>query len=251
MDDGRELAGKVAIVTGAGRNIGRDIALALAHGGAAVVVNGRSDRAAVDRVVAEIESCGGRAIGVLADVTEAASVERMAASAAERFGRIDILVNNAAVRREAKLEALSLATWREVVGTILDGAFLTVKACLPHLAASGSGAIINIGGVSGHAGAKHRAHVVAAKAGLVGFTKALAHELADRQITANCVVPGLIDTARDPAAALPHHHSVNRTLVGRLGRPEEIADVVRFLAGSRARYITGQSLHVNGGMYLG
>jgi 3-oxoacyl-[acyl-carrier protein] reductase len=138
-----------------------------------------------------------------------------------------------------------------VLATVLDGAFLTVKAALPHLKKSGAGAVVNIGGVSGHIGTKHRSHVVAAKAGLVGFTKALAHDLAGDGITANCVVPGLIDTARDPNAQLPHHHSVSKTLVGRLGTPEEIAAMVRFIAGPQARYITGQSLHVNGGVYLG
>jgi 3-oxoacyl-[acyl-carrier protein] reductase len=146
---------------------------------------------------------------------------------------------------------MTLADWRGVLAVILDGAFLTVRHALPYLKASGAGAVVNIGGVSGHAGARHRAHVVTAKAGLVGFTKALAHELAPDRITANCVVPGLIDTARDPSLPLPAHHSVSRTLVGRLGAAEEIAAAVRFLAGPEARYITGQALHVNGGMYLG
>ena len=246
-----ELDGRVAIVTGGGRNIGRAIALALAEGGAAVVVNGRQNREAVDGVVREIEARGGAALAALADVADEAAVERMAAAAAERFGRIDILVNNAAGRPERRLEDLTLADWRGVLATILDGAFLTVKAALPHLKASGAGAVINIGGVSGHVGAKHRAHVVTGKAGLIGLTKALAHELAEHNVTANCVVPGLIATARDPAAQLPHHHSVSRTLTGRLGLPEEIAAAVRFLAGPQARYITGQTLHVNGGVYLG
>lgn len=246
-----ELTGRVAIVTGAGRNIGRSIALTLAEGGAAVVVNGRQDRAAVDGVVGEIASKGGKALGLMADVGDEAAVARMVATAVERFGRIDIVVNNAAGRPERKLEEMSLAEWREVMTTVLDGAFLTVKAALPHLKASGAGSVTNIGGVSGHIGTKSRAHVVTAKAGLVGFTKALAHDLAGDQITANCVVPGLIATARDPNAQLPHHHSVSKTLVGRLGTPEEIAAAVRYLAGPQARYITGQTLHVNGGVYLG
>jgi 3-oxoacyl-[acyl-carrier protein] reductase len=246
-----ELDGRVAIVTGAGRNIGRAIALALADAGAAVVVNGRANREAVDGVVREIEAGGGAALAAMADVADEAAVERMAAAAAERFGRIDILVNNAAGRPERRLEDLTLADWRGVLATILDGAFLAVKAALPRLKASGVGAVVNIGGVSGHAGSKHRAHVVTAKAGLIGLTKALAHELAEHNVTANCVVPGLIATARDPAAQLPHHHSVSRTLAGRLGSPEEIAAAVRFLAGPQARYITGQTLHVNGGVYLG
>jgi 3-oxoacyl-[acyl-carrier protein] reductase len=250
-ETGQELAGRVAIVTGAGRNIGRAIAHALASAGAALVVNGRANRANVDAVVGEIEAQGGKALAVMADVTDEAAVERMAAAAAERFGRIDILVNNAAGRPEKALEAMSLADWRGVLATILDGAFLTVKAALPHLKHGGTGAIINIGGVSGHVGTRHRAHVVTAKAGLIGLTKALAHDLAQDKITANCVVPGLIETARDPDAQLPHHHSVSKTLTGRFGTPEEIAAAVRFLAGPQARYITGQTLHVNGGVYLG
>jgi 3-oxoacyl-[acyl-carrier protein] reductase len=250
-ETGQELAGRVAIVTGAGRNIGRAIAHALASAGAAVVVNGRANHANVDAVVGEIEAQGGNALAVMADVTDEAAVERMAAAAAERFGRIDILVNNAAGRPEKALEAMSLADWRGVLATILDGAFLTVKAALPHLKHGGTGAIINIGGVSGHVGTRHRAHVVTAKAGLIGLTKALAHDLAQDKITANCVVPGLIETARDPDAQLPHHHSVSKTLTGRFGTPEEIAAAVRFLAGPQARYITGQTLHVNGGVYLG
>jgi 3-oxoacyl-[acyl-carrier protein] reductase len=250
-ETGQELAGRVAIVTGAGRNIGRAIAHALASAGAAVAVNGRANRANVDAVVGEIEAQGGKALAVMADVTDEAAVERMAAAAVERFGGIDILVNNAAGRPEKALEAMSLADWRGVLATILDGAFLTVKAALPHLKHGGTGAIINIGGVSGHVGTRHRAHVVTAKAGLIGLTKALAHDLAQDKITANCVVPGLIETARDPNAQLPHHHSVSKTLTGRFGTPEEIAAAVRFLAGPQARYITGQTLHVNGGVYLG
>jgi 3-oxoacyl-[acyl-carrier protein] reductase len=251
MHSSNELAGRVAIVTGAGRNIGRAIALALAEAGAAVVVNGRANREAVDGVVREIEAGGGKALAFLADVADQTAVERMASATAQQFGRIDILVNNAAGRSEQTLEAMSLADWRGVTATILDGAFLVVKAALPHLKTSGAGAIVNIGGVSGHAGSKHRAHVVTAKAGLVGLTKALAHDLAEHGVTANCVVPGLIETARDPKAQLPHHHSLSKTLVGRLGAPEEIAAAVRFLAGPQARYITGQTLHVNGGVYLG
>jgi 3-oxoacyl-[acyl-carrier protein] reductase len=251
MSTDKHLSGRVAVVTGASRNIGRAIALALAEAGAAVTVNGHSNRAAANAVVGEIEGRGGKALAFLADVTDQAAVERMAAATVERFGRIDILVNNAAGRPERKLDEMSLADWREVLATILDGAFLATKACLPHLKQSGAGAIINIGGVSGHVGTKHRAHVVTAKAGLVGFTKALAHDLAQDNVTANCVAPGLIETVRDPNAQLPHHHSVSKTLVGRLGTPQEIADAVRYLAGPSARYITGQTLHVNGGVYLG
>jgi 3-oxoacyl-[acyl-carrier protein] reductase len=245
-----ELAGRVAIVTGAGRNIGRSIALALAEAGAAVVVNGRANREAVDAVVSEIASRGGQALPAMADVSDEAAVQQMAVAAAERFGRIDVLVNNAAVRPEKPFESLSLSDWRAVHSIILEGAFLTVKAALPHLKASGAGAIVNIGGMSAHTGAKQRAHVLAAKSGLVGFTRGLAHDLAEYGITANCVVPGLIDTVRAPGT-MPQHHRSTKTLAGRFGMPEEIAAAVRFLAGPSARYITGQAIHVNGGAYLG
>jgi 3-oxoacyl-[acyl-carrier protein] reductase len=251
MSTPKDLSGRVAIVTGSGRNIGRAIALALSQAGAAVAINGRSNPAAVEAVVAEIQAAGGKAMAAMADVTDEAAVNRMVAATAERFGRIDILVNNAAGRPEKKLDDMSLADWRGVLAVILDGAFLASKACLPHLKKSGAGAIVNIGGVSGHVGTKHRAHVVTAKAGLIGFTKALAHDLAQDKVTANCVVPGLIETARHPNAQLPHHHNVSKTLVGRFGAPEEIAAAVHYLVGPNARYVTGQTLHVNGGVYLG
>jgi 3-oxoacyl-[acyl-carrier protein] reductase len=247
----KDLSGRVAVVTGAGRNIGRAIALALADAGASVVVNGLSNAEAVDGVVREIEARGGRALAALADVADEAAVSRMIGAGADRFGCIDVVVNNAAGRPEQRLEAMTLGEWRGVLATILDGAFLVTKAALPHLRRSGAGAVVNIGGVSGHIGTKDRAHVVTAKAGLTGLTKALAHDLAADGITVNCVVPGLIATARDPSRQLPHHHSVSRTLTGRLGTPDDIAATVRFLAGPQARYITGQTLHVNGGMYLG
>jgi 3-oxoacyl-[acyl-carrier protein] reductase len=248
---GQELKDKVAVVTGAGRNIGRMIALTLAAGGAAIVVNARSNRAEAESVVREIEKRGARALAAIADVTDPGAVETMIAAATERFGRIDILVNNAAVRKETPLETMAAAEWREILGVILDGAFNCVKSCLPQLKKSGAGAIVNIGGLSGHTGAKHRAHVITAKAGIVGFTRALAHDLAADRVTANCVAPGLIDTAREPSAPEPQHHQSQNMLAGRLGAPEDIAAAVRFLAGPGARYITGQTLHVNGGAYLG
>jgi len=250
MTVANELGGRVALVTGAGRNIGRAIALALAAAGAAVVINGRRDRQALDAVAAEITAMGGQALPVPADVADAAAVDGLLTAAIARFGRLDILINNAAVRPEKALEAMTLADWHGVLGVILDGAFLTVRAALGHLRASGAGAIVNIGGVSGHTGARGRAHVVTAKAGLVGLTRALAHELAGDGITANCVVPGLIATERD-ANLLPQHHRVSRTLLGRHGSAEDIAAAVCFLCGPQARYITGQTLHVNGGVYLG
>jgi 3-oxoacyl-[acyl-carrier protein] reductase len=246
-----ELAGRVALVTGAGRNIGRAIALALADAGAAVVVNARRSQDEIDAVAAEIERGGGRALAVLADVTDARAVTRMVEAAGARFGRLDILVNNAAVRDVTSLDEIDLARWREITGVILDGAFVCVKACVPSLRANRGGAVVNIGGLSAHTGAAGRPHVVAAKAGLVGLTRALAHDLAADGITVNCVVPGLIDTVRGAASGARSAHPGRDNALGRRGTPEDVARAVRFLAGPSARYITGQTLHVNGGMYLG
>src|SRR5262245_6606316 len=251
MVDSTELAGRVAVVTGAGRNIGRIIALELAEAGATIVVNARSNRREAQAVMREIEDHGGRALAWLADVADVKAVEAMMAATLERFGRIDLLVNNAALRREQPLEHMSFAEWREILGVILDGAFHCVKAALPQLTASGAGAIVNIGGLSAHTGAKHRAHVVTAKAGLVGFTRALAHDLVSDHVTVNCVAPGLIDTTRAPGAPEPAHHHVHGTLTGNRGTPDDIAAMVRFLCGPQARYITGQTFHVNGGAFLG
>jgi len=250
MSTDKELKGRVAIVTGAGRNIGRAIALALADAGASVVVNARSNKGEADAVVREIESSGGRALACLGDVADAAAVDAMAAAATRHFGRIDILINNAALRGEKPLDDMSYADWRRILDVTLDGAFHCVKACLPQLKASGTGAIINIGGLSAHTGSKHRAHVVTAKAGLVGLTRALAHDLAEHKVTVNCVSPGLIDTPRHKAAE-PAHHATNKTLFGIRGAPDEIAGMVRYLCGPAGRYITGQTIHVNGGAYLG
>jgi 3-oxoacyl-[acyl-carrier protein] reductase len=247
MADGKELDGRVAIVTGAARNIGRAIARELAAAGAAVVVNARTSEAEAEAVAREIEAAGGRAFAYVADVTDEAAVARMAAETVARFGRIDILVNNAAVRREQPLTEMTLAAWREILTIILDGAFICAKACLPQLTASGSGAIVNIGGLTAHLGANRRAHVVTAKAGLVGLTRALADELAEANVTVNCVSPGRIATARQGPE--PRAHRVP-SLTGAAGTPDDIAATVRFLAGPRARYVTGQTIHVNGGAYL-
>jgi 3-oxoacyl-[acyl-carrier protein] reductase len=246
-----ELTGKVAIVTGAGRNIGRAIALALADGGASVLVNARSNRGEAEAVAAEIEVRGCKALVHLGDVADAAVVQAMADAALTQFGRLDILVNNAALRREKPFAEMSYAEWREIMDVTLDGSFHCVKACLAALRDSGAGTIVNIGGLSAHTGAKDRAHVVTAKAGIVGFTRALAHDLASDGITVNCVVPGLIGTPRPKDAPEPAHHLTHQTITGARGRPEDVAAAVRFLCGPGARYLTGQAIHSNGGAYLG
>jgi 3-oxoacyl-[acyl-carrier protein] reductase len=247
----RLLEGRVAIVTGSARNIGRAIARDLAHAGAAIVVNAQKSadeaQATADAIAAE----GGRAVVQLADVTQPAGAQSLVDTALRAFGRLDCLVNNAAVRRETPFSALSFEEWREVNAIILDGAFLTAKAAFSALKQSDSASIVNIGGMSAHTGALNRAHVVAAKSGLVGLTRALAHDLAADGITVNCVVPGMIDTKRGgSSAAAPAHHAQHMPPIGRRGKPEEIAALVRFLASPQARYITGQSLHANGGVFM-
>jgi 3-oxoacyl-[acyl-carrier protein] reductase len=250
MASNNELTGKVAIVTGAGRNIGRAIALALADGGASIVVNARSNRAEAEAVAREIEVLGGKAVVHIGDVADPAAVQAMADMAVKQFGRLDILVNNAALRREKPFAEMNYAEWREIMDVTLDGAFHCVKACLPHFRKSGAGTIVNIGGLSAHTGAKNRAHVVTAKAGIIGFTRALAHDLADDGITVNCVVPGLIGTPRPKDKPEPAHHLTHQTITGERGKPEDVAAAVRFLCSPGARYINGQAIHANGGAYF-
>ena len=246
-----ELAGKVALVTGAARNIGRAIACSLASAGAAVVVNAKSSRADAEQTVAIITAAGGRAALHMADVTDAQAVAAMVEATVQRYGRLDILVNNAAVRIETPFPEITLDEWRRVLSIVLDGAFICAQACLPHLIRSGAGTIINIGGQTGHKGGTDRAHVIAAKAGLAGMTKALALDLAPHQVTVNCVVPGLIETVRGLPGA-PERPQERRSLppVGRRGKPEEVAAMVRMLCGPDTRYVTGQAIHVNGGGYM-
>lgn len=247
----RELQGKVALVTGAARNIGRAISVELAAAGAAVMGVALSDEAGLAAMAAEVEAAGGKAAFRLADVTDPASARSAVDATLLRFGRLDILVNNAAIRGEVAFEAMTLAQWRQVLAVTLDGPFLVTQAALPALSASEAAAIINIGGLTAYTGARQRAHVVTAKAGLDGLTKALAQELAERGITVNLVSPGLIDTVRvGHSAAEPEHHKRHATLVGRRGRPQEVAAMVRHLAGPNGRYVTGQTIHVNGGAYL-
>jgi 3-oxoacyl-[acyl-carrier protein] reductase len=251
MKPGNELAGKVALVTGGARNIGRAIARALAAGGAAVMVNAKTSRAQAEETVGMIEQAGGKAAVHIADVTDPRAVAAMVEATVQRFGRLDALVNNAAVRMETPFEKITLEDWRRVITIVLDGAFICTQACLPQLVKAGGGSVINIGGLTGHRGASGRAHVIAAKSGLAGMTKALALDLAPHHITVNCVVPGTIDSQRGlPGVPERPAHRAAPPPIGRRGEPEEVAAMVRMLCGPDARYITGQSVHVNGGGYM-
>ena len=244
-----ELAGRVAVITGAGRGIGRAMALELAAGGAAVVVNVRSNRAEADAVVKEIESKGGKAMAALADVTDAQAVNAMAAVALKQFGRIDCLINNVAQRGEKAIEDMSFEEWRLITGVVLDGAFHCVKACLPAIKQSDMGSIVNVGGLTGAMGAPDRAHVVTAKAGIAGFSRALAMELAPHKITVNTLVPAML-AKPDRPDDIPSH-PLYRPRLGRAAWPTDFAPLARFMVGPGARYMTGQTINVNGGTYFG
>jgi 3-oxoacyl-[acyl-carrier protein] reductase len=248
----RPLAGKVALVTGAVRRIGRAIALRLAQDGAAVIIHARVSEAEGRAVAAEVAGHGVESLLCLAEITDEAAVRAMVEQCGERFGRLDILVNNAAIRGQVPFLGMSLAEWREVTGIILDGAFIVTKACLPLMLQSGEGGrIINIGGATAYTGAVERAHVVTAKAGLGGFTRALAAEFAGRGITVNCVVPGRIGGPRSKTAGAEPPPGAHEPIVGRLGTPDDIAEMVRPLWLPTGSYVTGQTIHVNGGLYMG
>lgn len=249
MDD---LKGRVAFVTGASRNIGRAIAVAFGQRGADVVIHVAHDLDAGAESVAAVEAAGARAVLVSGNLAEPDSAARVVAEAAAAFGRLDIVVNNAAIRPEAAFADITYQAWRDVLTTNLDSVFLVSQAALATLKNSDQAAIVNIGGMTAHTGALHRAHVVAAKAGVVGLTKAMAHDLAPDGITVNCVVPGLIDTKRMAAAggAEPKHRGNAANLLGRRGLSQDVAEAVVYLAGPTGRYVTGETLHVNGGAYL-
>ncbi len=243
------LQGRVALITGASRRIGRATALGLARHGADVIVTARSARDEVEAVAEEIRALGRRAAVVMGDVSNEAEVARMADEARSAFSRVDILINNAAIRRQAPFLEMSLAEWREINSVILDGAFLMSRAILPMMIANGSGTIVNIGGVSGHIGARERAHVCTAKAGLVGLTKAIAVEFADRGISANCLVPGKIGGKRSATSGASPGMARN-ILLGREGEIDEAAGMVVALCLPAARFMTGQTVHVSGGLYM-
>jgi len=243
-----DLSGRVALVTGASRGIGRATALALSRQGARVVVAARGDHAA--GVAKEIGAAGGEAMAVTVDVADASSVDAMVAAAEERFGRVDVLVNNAGITRDQLMLRMKREDWDAVLATNLTAAFTCVQAVLRPMVKQRAGRIITISSVVGQAGNAGQANYAASKAGLIGFAKALALEVASRGITVNVVAPGLIETDMTRVLAEDAHESwAQRIPVGRLGRTEDVADAVCFLASDEASYITGQVLAVNGGMY--
>ena len=244
-----DLTGRVAIVTGASRGIGRAIALRLASAGAVVVAGARADHA--ERVVQEIATAGGTAVAATLDVTEPASIAGLAQTAVERFGRIDVLVNNAGIVRDQLLLRMKPEQWDAVIATNLTAAFACCRAVLRPMLKQRAGRIVNIGSVVGRTGNPGQANYAASKAGLEGFTRSLALEVASRGITANVVAPGMIET--DMTAALDaraREALCSRIPVSRLGTADDVAAAVCFLASDEASYITGQVVNVNGGMYL-
>lgn len=245
------LQGRVALVTGAGKNIGRAIALTLARDGATVLVNGRNDRAAVDSVVREIEAAGGKAQAAMGDVSDPSVAPRLARQA-EALGGVDILVSNAGLRRQTSFLDMSFEEWREILSVALDGAFLLGKAFVPQMVAKGQGgAFVAMSGISTHIGTPNRCHVSASKSGLEGLMRALAIELAPHRITCNALSPGAIDTARAASAGPAPPSRVNRPIpLKRFGTVDEIAAMVRLLVGPEGSFITGQTIHVNGGEFL-
>ncbi len=247
------LDGKTALVTGAGRNLGRAIALALGEAGARVAVNARTSRAEAEAVAEAVRQAGGEALVALADVGNPAAVEEMATSAVQRFGPIDILVNNAAVRPRQALLEITPEDWDRVLRNNLSSAFYCARAVLPSMRRRGFGRIINISGVDGVKGATHRAHNVTAKAGLIGLTKALALEAGHAGITVNAVVPGAFDTSRnakDYPNWPPPAQWLKQLPVSRLGESGEVAALCLYLASDAAAYITGQAIHINGGLLM-
>ena len=244
-----DLSGKVALVTGASRGIGRAVAVCLAARGAQVVAAARGDHAAA--TVEAIQSAGGRADLVTVDVTDAEAVEAMVGGALERHGRIDVLVNNAGIARDQLLMRMKREDWDQVMATNLTAAFVCAQAVIKAMIKQRSGRIINVSSVVGQSGNAGQTNYAASKAGLIGFSKALAREVASRNITVNVVAPGLIDTdmTRDLTDKAQNDWAAQIPL-GRLGSAEDVAGAVCFLASDEASYITGHVLAVNGGMYM-
>jgi 3-oxoacyl-[acyl-carrier protein] reductase len=250
------LEGRTALITGASRGIGRSIALRFAEEGCDVALNyvaeaGRDCAAEAADVADQVRALGRRSLCVEADVTDTAAVEAMVARATEFFGQLDILVNNAGITRDKTLKKLDKADWDVVIAVNLTGAFHCTRAVIDHMRERNYGRIISLASVVGQTGNLGQTNYAASKAGLIGFTKSLAREVARRGITANAIAPGFIDTEMTramPAEAL--QQTLAAIPVGRLGRPDDVANAALFLASEEAAYITGHVLAVNGGFYM-
>ena len=244
------LDGQVAVITGASRGIGRAVAIALAAAGAQVVVNYARSGTAAEAVVAQIVAEGGSAIAIQADVSQADQVDALINGTVEKLGRVDILVNNAGITRDTLLLRMKPEDWQAVIDLNLTGVFLCTRAVAKLMLKQRSGRIINIASVAGQMGNPGQANYSAAKAGVIGFTKTVAKELASRGVTANAVAPGFIET--DMTGDLSNTDDILKYIpLGRFGQPEDIAGMVRFLAADpAAAYITGQVFNVDGGMVM-
>jgi len=246
-----KLSGKSALVTGASRGIGREIALELAREGADVAVNFAGSEAKAKEVVELIQAMGRKAIAIQADISSGEDVQKMVDETIKQFGKLDILVNNAGITRDQLLMRMKESDWDEVINTNLKGVFLCTKAVTRQMMKQRSGRIINISSIVGVSGNAGQANYVAAKSGVIGLTKTAARELAPRGVTVNAVAPGYIST--DMTDQLPEEvksEMLKQIPLARIGEPKEIAKVVSFLASDDSSYITGQTIHVNGGMYM-
>ena len=251
-DKPQELAGKVAIVTGSARNIGRATAEELARAGAAVVINAQQSMDLCEEVVSGIESRGGRAIPYLADVRDPKAVNAMVKAAIETFGGVDIVVHNAATRGNVSIEEMDFDTYFKPIDVSINGMFHLVKAALASMKARGGGSIIGVGGMTSTKGAPGRAHVSAGKMGQAAFVRGLAHDLGQHQIRANLVVVGAFDTDRASPSAANVSPAANANIpLGRKGVPQDLADLIRFVVGPNATYISGETIHCNGGAHMG